>query len=489
MVTGCRTVLAMAAAAAVSAPAVAGGPADGCVPPSKAGVAASSSWQDRIVELQAHRRSAVVSAWLENGLRVHHRHMPEPRGRVEVVVCFGGGELLECATTRGLTLLTACYLDAPGSAELSAPEIERLVESRDVRLEGGVAPDGLVLRIWGATRDIESGLAAGAAVFRDPKADPAGVERAAQQARQVVARSRENERVVVADPLRELLSGRGECRAKPACAERVARFAAEDVEQWVRRHGERSPAEVAVVGDVDLEHALRMVAATFGTLPQRTRASHACMKDNRCIGRPQGPLIGETRCGPDAPVEQAHVIAGFLSPNQCDVLEVRKLRAGARVLAERLEAKLHGLGLGGGVPGGVGGTGGAGGARVGSQYLPSPFDGLSVTIITARVAPTDAPAVRQVMQESMCRMLDQGLTADELARATDALAQWVTASEREPRYWSMLLARSTMTGLDPDQLIDGAAMYRAMKPDEVLEAMRRACTPENRVGLLVLPGD
>ena len=195
-----------------------------------------------------------------------------------------------------------------------------------------------------------------------------------------------------------------------------------------------------------------MAAATFGTLPQRPRASHACMKDNRCVGRPQGPLIGETRCGPDAPVEQAHVIAGFLSPNQCDVLEVRKLRAGARVLAERLEAKLHGLGLGGGAPGG---------ARVGSQYLPSPFDGLSVTVITARVAPTDAPAVRQVMQESMCKMLDQGLTAEELARATDSLSQWVTASEREPRYWSMLLARSTMTGLDPDQLIDNAAMYRA----------------------------
>lgn len=470
----------MAAAAAAATSAVAGGPADSCVPPMKAGAIASSSWQDRVVEMQAHRRSAVVSAWLENGIRVHHRHMPEPRGRVEVVVCFGGGELLECANTRGLTLLSACYLDAPGSTELSAAEIERLVDSRDVRLEGGVAPDGLVLRIWGATRDIESGLVAGAAVFRDPKANPAGVQRAAQQARQVVARSRENERVVVADPLRELLSGRGECRAKPACAERVARFAVEDVEQWVRRHGERSPAEVAIVGDVDLEHALRMAAATFGTLPQRPRASHTCMKDNRCVGRPQGPLIGETRCGPDAPVEQAHVIAGFLSPNQCDVLEVRKLRAGARVLAERLEAKLHGLGLGGGAPGG---------ARVGSQYLPSPFDGLSVTVITARVAPTDAPAVRQVMQESMCKMLDQGLTAEELARATDSLSQWVTASEREPRYWSMLLARSTMTGLDPDQLIDGAAMYRAMKPAEVLEAMRRACTPENRVGLLVLPGD
>lgn len=484
MHTHSRTVLAIAAAAAFAAGASAGAHSAECVPPVGAGQRVATSWQDRVVEMQAHRRSAVVSAWLDNGLRVHHRHMPEPRGRVEVVVCFGGGELLECANTRGLTLLAACYLDAPASADLGAAEIERIVESRDVRLEGGVAPDGLVLRVWGSARDVEAGLAAGAAVFRDPRADEPAVERAAAQARLVVARSRENERVVVADPLRELLTGRGECRAKPACAERVGGFTAQDVEQWVRRHGTRSPAEIAVVGDIDLEHALRMVAATFGTLPERPRASHACMKDNRCVGRPQGPLIGETRCGPDAPVEQAHVIAGFLSPNQCDVLEVRRLRAGARVLAERLEAKLHGLGLGG-APTGAG----AGGPRVGSQYLPSPFDGLSVTVITARVSPTEAPAVRQVMQDSMCQLLEQGLSPDELARATDALAQWVGASERDPRYWAMLLARSTMTGLDPDQLIDGAAMYRAMKPAEVLQAMRRACTPENRVGLLVLPGE
>ena len=205
----------MAAMAAAATWAVAGGPADACVPPMKAGVVASSSWQDRVVEMQAHRRSAVVSAWLENGIRVHHRHMPEPRGRVEVVVCFGGGELLECANTRGLTLLSACYLDAPGSAELSAAEIERLVDARDVRLEGGVAPDGLVLRIWGATRDIESGLVAGAAVFRDPKADPAGIDRAARQARRSWPARAKNERVVVA-MLRELLSGRGGAAKPPA---------------------------------------------------------------------------------------------------------------------------------------------------------------------------------------------------------------------------------------------------------------------------------
>lgn len=477
------TVLAMAAAALVAASAA--GPAagalarpDGCSaaarhePPAPIG----AEWRDRVLEMQAHRRSAVVSAWLSNGLRVHHRRMTEQPGRVEVVVCFSGGELLECGQTRGLTLLSACFLDAPGAAGLSASEIARTLSQRDVRIEGGVAPDGLVMRIWGAAADIEAGLAASAAVFASPRADEESVARAAEQAREVVARSRNNERVVVADPLREMLCGVAECRAQPACVNKVGRFEAADVEGWIRRHGLESSGEVAVVGDIDLESALRLVASTMGGLPERGRASHKCLGADRKVPRPQGPLIGETRCDAGAPVEQAHVMAGFLSPNQCEVLEVRRLRAGARVLAERLEAKLHGLDLGGE-------------ARVAAQYLPSPFDGLSVTVITARVAPTHAAAVRQVMQDSMCQLLDDGLAAAELARATESLAQWVSASERDPRYWSMLLSRSTMTGLEPDELVDGAAMYRTMKPSDVIDAMRRACTPENRVGLMVLPGD
>lgn len=474
------TVLAMAAAAMVAASAAGAvaGPLGGGAAPMAEPPAGSVApeWTDRVVEMQAHRRSSVVSAWLSNGLRVHHRRMIEQPGRVEVVVCFGGGELLECGQTRGLTLVSACFLDAPGAETMNAAEIARSLADRDVRLEGGVAPDGLVMRIWGSAADIEAGLAACAAVFAAPRADEESVARAAEQAREVVARSRGNERVVVADPLREMLCGRAECRAQPACVNKVGRFEAQDVERWIRRHGLESSGEVAVVGDIDLERALRIVASTLGALPERGRASHACLGGDRKVPRPQGPLIGETRCDAGAPVEQAHVMAGFLSPNQCEVLEVRRLRAGARVLAERLEAKLHGLDLGGE-------------ARVAAQYLPSPFDGLSVTVITARVAPTHAAAVRQVMQDSMCQLLDGGLAPAELARATESLAQWVSASERDPRYWSMLLSRSTLTGLEPDELVDGAAMYRSMKPSDVIDAMRRACTPENRVGLMVLPAE
>jgi len=74
---------------------------------------------DLVVEMQAHRRSGVVSAWLVNGIRVHHRRMTVQPDQIEVMISFAGGELLECPETRGLSLLCAALLDRPSSRAIA----------------------------------------------------------------------------------------------------------------------------------------------------------------------------------------------------------------------------------------------------------------------------------------------------------------------------------------------------------------------------------
>jgi predicted Zn-dependent peptidase len=430
--------------------------------------------ESRIVELHAYRRSGVVSAWLANGVRVHFRRMEVQPGQVEVMISFAGGELLECGETRGLSLLCASYLDRPATQDLAAADIAARLNAAELSLEGGVMSDALMIRIHGSAANVRTGLALAAKALTAPLVSPDLLEVARTASCASIERTQADAKWAVTEPLLELVTPIGDCRNKLACTKRMAAFTPEQVAGWITRHALTRPCEVAIVGDVEMNPALQLAAEIFGDLPDRPRASPAVLAQNRCVGKQEGPFARDVGCKGQAKIQDTHVLAGFLSPDPSEVQEVRRLRAGARVLAHRLEDRLRELKLGGD-------------PHVSWTYMPSPFAGRSVTVVAARVAPGDAEPVKQLMQASMCELMDHGLPAAELARSTELLARVASAYERDPRYWAAILSRSASGGLDPEQIADGPEVYRAMKPEEVLAAMRRACTIENRLDLMVRP--
>lgn len=429
---------------------------------------------DLVVEMQAHRRSGVVSAWLVNGIRVHHRRMTVQPDQIEVMISFAGGELLECPETRGLSLLCAALLDRPSSRAIAQEDIRQRLEGRDVLIEGGAMHDSLLVRVSGAAADIRAGIEVAASALSSPLVTEDSMVIARTAACDDVKRTQNDARWSVTEPLLELVTPINECRNKLACTKRMGMYTAEQATNWVVRHAGSSPCEIAIVGDIEANEAIAMIAEVFAKFPARPRASPAALAQQRAVPKQHGPFAKNVGCKGEAKIEEAHVLAGFLSPDPSEVQEVRRLRAGARVLAKRLEVRLRELKLGGD-------------PHVSWTYMPSPFAGRSVTVVAASVTPGDAESVKRVMQASMCELMDNGLPADELAQSTEVLARVAAAYERDPRYWAAILARSTSGGLDPEQISDGPETYRAMKPDEVLAAMRRACTIENRLDLVVRP--
>ena len=443
-------------------------------PPAAAGQIPQTTAAASVVEMQSYRASGVVTAWLSNGVCIHHRRMESPPGRVEAVISLSGGELLECAETRGLTLLSAAFFNHPAARHLPATEVAEALDGRDVRIEGGVMADALLVKISGSAADIGPGIRIAAAALLAPQLSEESLDATRSDACQNVERIREDIRWSVTEPLLEMVTPVNECRNKLACTKRMSGYDAKAVEGWIIRHSSKKPCEIAIVGDSDFVTAMRIASEAFASFPDRPRPAPCTLADQRCVKAQAGPFTREVGCANHVEAGEAHVLAGFLSPDPAQILEVRQLRAGARVLAERLERRLRDLKLGGD-------------PHVTWMYLPSPFAGRSVTVVSARVAPVDAEPVKKIMQAGMCELIDQGLTPEELSRTTDILARVTTAYERDPRYWAAVLARCNSGGLDPEQVIGGAEVYRAMKPDDVLGAMRRACSMENRLDLVVRP--
>jgi predicted Zn-dependent peptidase len=81
-----------------------------------------------------------------------------------------------------------------------------------------------------------------------------------------------------------------EVRRRPLEYAQVRRLKSEMAQARIREIAAGRAAEVAVVGDIDRDAAVSLVAKYFGALPARPRISADTLSSLRGIARPKGPI-------------------------------------------------------------------------------------------------------------------------------------------------------------------------------------------------------
>lgn len=443
-------------------------------PPDLPGCA--SDWSRKAVEMEGHRRSGAVSMWLDNGVRFHHMKLDLPPGQVFVTINFVGGELLETAENRGISLAATKAWDAASIRGADADEIKRLMAEHDVRIEGASTPDAMQLRVWGNREDIEYGMRVASALMLHPLATASVNERASHDCERVGAARERTDQGLIASAVSAVLfpSPEVEPRTAPPCTERLRALPTESIQKWLDWHVQSAPVEAAIVGDISLEQAAKLMAGYLGQLPARARIHPGALEQSRKLPPPHQPLervlAGPRWCrvGDDVSL----VVVGFLGGEATNPSELRTLRVAARVLDQRVAARLREAGLGG--------------SGIGASAVPATvYPGFGAVLFSAKVAKADAERAADLMSEVIRAATETGVGEDEVDRAGEELARSVETYEREPRYWSGILARATTLGLDPDELAEGATYYRALPASAVDRALRANATAERMIRVLV----
>lgn len=451
-----------------------------------------------VVELTEHRRSGVVSFWLDNGVRVHYRHIDQPPGQVQVTISLLGSEILETPETRGLSALSAGVLDewalsAPGAVQAGA-------SAHDLHLDGIAGVDALQLRVWGSHTDMDVAMRVATELLTRPHVDDAVLARVRAETDREIDQRATDPRVAASDAMMRAIFPAADpgARTNPLTKADIERHGAPAVAEWLNKHTQIDglPIEVAIVGDLSLADALRLADKHLGTLPRRARVGRAALAAERAVARPAGPIVRSADAG--LMPEWSTVLVGCFGPDVDRTAELRVLRAAARVLGERLAARFKAEGIPfrtmrpvNSVPPNAAAAqaasaqGGAG--AIGASVAQSAYTGMGLFFASADVAPADAARARAAMEQEIAALITRPPTPEELSPITEAMTRVVRTFDRDARYWSGLLSRADSLGIDADEASEGAAFYSALTGEMIRDTLKHYWTPEARIAMTVDP--
>jgi zinc protease len=425
-----------------------------------------------IVEQEEHAPSGVTSAWLDNGIRVHHRFMTEHRAEASVVVTLAGGRIQESASNRGITDAAAVAWERPATRTLSSTQIRALMTGRRVRVSGHVGDDTLMLAVSGDPVELETGLQLAYLLLTDPLVESPALEQWKTAEAHAIAARKVQPSGVLAEAVAAALYPEDEPRTRPLEIDQVRAVSIDAANAWLGALVRTSPIEVAVVGDIDRASTLSLVARYLGALPARDRITDKTLGDLRAIRRTVGPVHIERTV--DVTTPQSVVLGGFFGPDLRNVRDARLLTMAARVLSTRMirtireERQL------------------VYSIRAVSQPA-SEYPGFGRFVAQASTDPAKGLALAAALEEMYATFAEDGPTPEELEVARRQVANQLAESMKDPSFWTQRLAVLEYRGLSLTDVVDAPARYQIFTAEEIREAFARYYRPEARFRFVVSP--
>jgi predicted Zn-dependent peptidase len=425
----------------------------------------------RLSEIEVHRRTGVASAWLDNGVRVHHLRARVGSGRVWVAVSLAGGEINETDQNRGLSQLAAASWTTPacrsvGSAALK-PELERL----GVKLAAGCYQDRLTLRVEAPAASLPDALHVAFLLLSEPLIEPDALEKARRGAASGRGMRGDRWQRLVSESLIGTVLPE-DVRLRQITAEQVDRFTLAHAQAWIDAVVRNGPVEAAIVGDVELEEAMQAAGRFLGALPSRPRIGPETFSQRRLLDDPPGDRRASRTV--DTPDGRAYLLEGFLGAEFADLAEYRALWVAACVMEDRLRSRLA--------------TEGLAAPRVDAGCAAAMvYRNSGLVFASAIVEPSDVERAAAVLASVVDGLRTDPPTELEVRKAGSTLSQRVLAYRGDPSFWVDVLSQSTYRGPGPDAIWEGVDQYAAFTVEDVRRALETYLTSERRAGLALLP--
>jgi zinc protease len=425
-----------------------------------------------VVESLPHEASGVTSMWLDNGVRVHHRHMDQRKHEASIAITLAGGPIQETAANRGITEAALRAWDRPATSRLSSTQIRDLMTGAKVRVRGSATGDTVTLTVSGDAAELERGLQLAYLLLTDPLIEQPALEQWRDAEVQRIAQRKSQPMQALVDTSAAAIYPPGEVRAKPLTVEQVRAIARPAAQAWLRRLITDAPIEAAVVGDVDRDTATRLATKYLGALPARPRISDKTLADLRAIPRPQGPISLSESIETLTP--QAGVLAGFFGADLRDVRDTRLLSMASRVLTTRMTKSIreerqlvYSIGA--------------------SSEPATVYPGFG---LFAAIAPTDpgkAATLATAIEEMFTEFAKDGPTPDELVVAKKQVANQLDETLKSPSFWLSRLSTLDYRALGLDDLLDAPAQYQRFTAKEIQETFARYDRPDARLRFIITP--
>jgi len=425
----------------------------------------------RVIERSLNEELNVLSATLDNGVRVHVRPMPQKHDQVYVRITLAGGRVNETADNVGITEIAALPLETPATRALSSADIRRIMSTRRVRVAGRDTAGALELDVRGHRDDLADGMRLAHLLLTEAYIEPTAFERWRREASTREVNREGSVSAQLHDRVDALVTNH-DPRFRPLQPDDVARLTREAGQAWLDGLLATAPIEVAVVGDIGHEEALRLAQKYLGSLPARPPIAGAYAEARAIQAAAAGPHEAIVRVNTATP--KAMVYLGWRGADWADVRDWQMLDLADRVLTSRLLREVrHRHGLVYSIR-----------ARATSDTI---FRGNGRFRISFVVDPARAQEAADLVQQVVDEFVRTGPTAEELATAREQASLSFRGGVRMSAFWLDVLADLEYMGGDLAWVQSYLDTVQRYTRDEVHEAVRRYLRAEHFVRVIGVP--
>lgn len=450
---------------------------------------ASPPTPGKVVESTTDADLGITSAWLSNGVRVHHRFVDYKEDTVMVSIALAGGGIEETEANAGITSVATLAVDEPATSRLSSTNIRDILTGKNIRVGtgggrggmrggrgrgGGMSPGGdtLTISVQGSPKDLETGLQLAYALLTDGKIEDAAFKNWKLQTLQRLERMRTMPIFRAMETVSDLLSG-GDPRRRFPTADDVNRQSVAEAQAWYDRLCREAPIEVAVVGEIKLDQVMPLIERYIGSLPERSRSAEHLDKLRR-LARPPGPLTRHLEMETITP--QGIATAGFIAAEGRNTDDRRALQLASQILSTRLVKHIRedeGLVY-----------------SIRARYQPSwIYEDSAQFSAGAPCDPDKAQMVADEIHKHFADFARTGPTEEELANAKKQVANNLDTDMKEPAYWWRILEHFDLHHRDLAVEKVEKEAFQGYTTDQVKSVFQKYYQPSREFTVTVVPAE
>jgi zinc protease len=352
-----------------------------------------------------------------NGVRLNLKKTDFEANAIHVTIRVGTGRLSEPAATQpGLAFLADRTFILGGLGRHSIDDLQRLFAGKTVGLDFGVRDDAFILGGKTNREDLLVQLQLLTAYLVDPGYRPEALRQAHKGIEQLYNRFAHTPGGPMQTEVPRLLASDDPRFGLPEEKVVMSRTL-EEVRAWLAPQFASGAAEIAVVGDLDVDATIAAVAQTLGALPQR--APKPELAEARRVLFP-APFAKSYQVTTEIP--QGLVTIFWPTTDSRDVKLARRLSLLGEILSDRLRVKVR--------------------EEMGDAYSPQAFSAPSDTythygfmLAQITIDPAQAQKIIDTVLGLAADLQKQGATADELDRAKKPILTALKDSARTNGYW------------------------------------------------------
>lgn len=405
-----------------------------------------------------------------NGVKLNLKKTDFQAATIVLTARFGGGLLTLPADKPGLDLFANAAAGLMGLGKHSADDLQRILAGRSVGAAFGIGKDAFTVAGKTTPQDLELELQLLAAQATDLGYRPEAERLLRRSMAQYYTQLQHTPEGTFQLEIQRALAC-GDTRFGLPTMETLERYTMDDVRAWLAPEIAKGPLELSIVGEIDLDATVALVAKTFGALP--ARSAKPSYEARRHVAFPATGFAQERKVQTEIP--RGSVYAFWPTADSLDASVSRRLNVLADVIEDRLRLKVR-EGLGGAYSPSAG--------QAGSDVFP----GYGFALVHIGVEPAQAATILAAVREIAESLRTAGITDDELQRMKQPILTSVAESARTNPYW---LGTVMAACREQPQRLDWArnrtADITAITREEINALAAKYLKPDRMVSYVVLP--